>query len=241
MKKRFCALIAMVVVMAMALPVLAQDIQREAELFDRAQEDSVMTVIRNKMLSRIRVGMSQSQVRQILGNPKKIEVGAPEKDEDVILMPPGWFTGKLVYSSWFYPNSGKSKMVCRIEPYAKTTEYRVNGLYASKEQYDAFTRGGSVYIMPGRTMLYDNKDMGKLDVMLGEKVIVEPIDAATTTVKEVPAKYMQVIYTPWLYVVFEKSSNLVCGAKLYFLRILDAEINDRGTAGMIGSKFKATK
>jgi len=241
MKKRFCSLIIIVLSVMITFPVLAQNVQREAELFDPSQEDSVMTVVRKKMLSKLRVGMSQSQVRQILGNPKRIEAGAPEKDEDIILMPPGWFSGKLVYSSWFYPNSSKRKMVCRIEPYEKTTVYRVNGLNASKEQYDEFTRCGSAYIMPGRAMLHDSKGMAELDISIRKKVIVEPIDAATTTVKEIPAKYMQVIYTPWLYVVFEKSSNLVCGAKLYFLRISEAEIDDRGTAGMVGSKFKATK
>ena len=242
MKKRFCSLIIMVLLVATTFPALAQNIQREAELFDSSQEDSVMTVVRKKMLSKLRVGMSQSQVRQILGNPKRIEAGAPEKDEDIILMPPGWFSGKLVYSSWFYPNSSKRKMVCRIEPYEKTTAYRVNGLYASKDQYDEFTRCGSAYIVPGRTRtLYDNKYMAELDISIRKKVIVEPIDAATTTIKNIPAKYIQVIYMPSLFVVFEKSSNLVCGTKLYFLRINEAEVDDRSTAGVIGSKFNAIK
>lgn len=242
MKKRFCSLIIIVLSVMITFPVLAQNIQREAELFDPSQEDSVMTVVRKKILSKLRVGMSQSQVRQIMGDPNLIQAGVPKKDEGAILMPPGAYTGELVCSSWLYLINKKGRIVCRTEPREATTEYRVNGLNASKEQYDEFTRCGSAYIVPGRTRtLYDNKYMAELDISIRKKVIVEPIDAATTTIKNIPAKYIQVIYMPSLFVVFEKSSNLVCGTKLYFLRINEAEVDDRSTAGVIGSKFNAIK
>lgn len=239
MKKEFCALIIAVIIAAVSLPGGAQDIQREADDFDIMEMNETMHNIMTKHKSKIRVGMTQAQVRQILGQPGSIHAGFPSRPEGVTLLPTS-HDGALLYSSWKYSWPTTKKLVVRLEPKGEETQYFINGRKTTDLNWEQYSQADSVFFTEDG-QFYPIASWVEIDASLGRKVIREAVDPQTTYTKQVPAEYVQALYMQFFYVIFEKSSNLVSGAKMYFWRISECEEDDPQTAGMVGSKFKATK
>lgn len=236
MNKGFFVLLIALIIFAIALPLYTQS-QQEAEKFDFEQMNDIMQSFMEKRKSKIAIGMTQAQVRQVLGHPDDIHAGYPKPEECAMSIMP-YRSGELLYTCWLYQPKSAKEFAVRLEPKGEKIEYIVNGREVFKTEWERLSQADSVYYEEGG-LFYSDADMAQNYALPNRKIIKEAVDRDKTYIKRVPEKHVQAIYMPLFYVVFEKGSGLVSGTKLYFLKFIEFEENDASTAGMPGSKFKA--
>lgn len=164
-----------------------------------------------KMEKKISVGMSTAEVKAAIGKPFGIESGFPDRDYEVIFSEFPEMKGQLNYTSWIY------KMPNIYRTHAEDgSEYYINGSEVSSVIYKDYEGKDTVCVCENETIFPSTVDQYKL---LGKIVCYVPIDYKTTYVRKLKPKKVKSYYTPLVYVIFDKGTQVVAGVKIYYVSV----------------------
>lgn len=159
---------------------------------------------REQFLKGIKVGSSITLIKKKLGDPFSIELGFPDVDALTVDLFPK-FVGQMNYTTWVY----KKKTI--------TSEHSVDFCYINDVLVENYIYsdclGKSHVFMYKDFILPPSADLN--DHFEGDLYIKEPIKSMEIRPTKIISRY-----TPVLCIIFEKGTQVVAEAKLFFYKQL---------------------
>lgn len=168
--------------------------------------ETQLEMFRNSKDKLVSVGLSPSEVKSKIGNPKAVESGFPDSREMLISEMPG-MAGQINYSTWFYVFEPKDLIL------PKST-YIVNGEPTSERIYLSYIGKSLVYYVEGKLI---SEDLAKDYKLTGSsKLKSKPLDKELT--KDVGEGTITMKVIPIYAVIFDKGTQVAASTRAYFLK-----------------------
>jgi hypothetical protein len=163
-----------------------------------------------KIISKIKVGMSQSDVKAIIGLPDAVEGGFPYTDDLIIKGMPEQ-RGQLNNSTWFYKR--KTYYLQRMIETKYT--YFINDEEVPKYIYNDYHSSDSVYILGYDIIPHSMAEQYK--ILKDTRLHIKPIDTSRTFMKTIKGMEVYDIIEPIICVIFDRGTNVVAATKYFEL------------------------
>jgi len=173
-----------------------------------AQNDNLFDYC-NKLKTKIQIGSTFNEVKKAFGKPQAIIPGSPNEDKIILAVNEPEISGQLVYTSWIYG----LKKVSLKDKIISDGMYWLNGKAVSKELYEDYRNETSIYVINGKIIA---KASAKSYMLLRDKRL-EAIDKNLLTSGRLINEKAQGKFFPVIYIVFEKSSQMVASIAVFLI------------------------
>lgn len=169
-----------------------------------AQSEQLLKYEKSKT-SKVKLGMSTQEIKIALGNPSDIQLGVPDFNYNIDFKLPS-LNGQLLYTTWIYNFQDISIKFIDTTSYI----YSINGILVTKDVFNSYKNDSFIFIEENRLILHH--DIAKA-LPANPKISVEVIKNMSYT-----GQYgSNSIFSPVLFVTFEKGTQSVLKCNMYFL------------------------
>ncbi len=170
------------------------------------------------IIPKIKVGMSQSDVKAIIGLPDAVESGFPDTD-DLILREMPEQRGQLNNSSWFYHR--KTHALSRMTK--NKYKYFINDKEVQKRIYEDYLSEDSIYVYSGNIIAIN---LAWQYMKLNDNHLCTIAKDTLKTFKKLDVKGKKVydFFKPVICIIFDRGTNVVASIKLFELLVKSGDV-----------------
>lgn len=161
----------------------------------------------NKLEKKIQIGSTFDEVKKIFGKPNAISPGFPADTKSTFIIKDAELSGQLVFTSWVY----LSNIVTLEHDILAQGLCWLNGKIVTSDTYQEYEGEMFIYEIEGAPI---SKSSAKGYQLLKDRRL-KKVEKNILECGKIISKKSSGSFIPVVYIVFEKSSQMVASVKVY--------------------------